>query len=79
MRLSSIRFLTVAALFPALFAQAPLQLSLKQAVDLALAPDGNTRVKLAVESITQAEARSAEARYQAELHGIGRIHEDDGN
>jgi outer membrane protein len=39
-----------------------LQLSLKQAVDLALAPDGNTRVKLAVESIKQAEARSAEAR-----------------
>ena len=31
-----------------LFAQpAALQLSLKQAVDLALAPDGNTRVKLA--------------------------------
>jgi outer membrane protein len=46
-----------------LFAQPPvLQLSLKQAVDLALAPDGNTRVKLAVESIRQAEARSAEAR-----------------
>src|ERR1700693_5517315 len=46
-----------------LSAQPPvLQLSLKQAVDLALAPDGNTRVKLAVESIRQAEARSAEAR-----------------
>jgi outer membrane protein len=46
-----------------LFAQPPvLQLNLKQAVDLALAPDGNTRVKLAVESIRQAEARSAEAR-----------------
>jgi outer membrane protein len=46
-----------------LFAQTPvLQLSLKQAVDLALAPDGNTRVKLAAEAIRQAEARSAEAR-----------------
>jgi outer membrane protein len=46
-----------------LFAQpAALQLSLKQAVDLALAPDGNTRVKLATETIRQAEARSAEAR-----------------
>jgi outer membrane protein len=46
-----------------LFAQPPvLQLSLKQAVDLALAPDGNTRVKLASEAILQAEARSAEAR-----------------
>ena len=43
--------------------QAPmLQLSLKQAVDLALAPDGNTRVKLAAEAIRQAEARSSEAR-----------------
>jgi outer membrane protein len=41
---------------------AVLQLSLKQAVDLALAPDGNTRVKLAGEAIKQAEARSAEAR-----------------
>jgi outer membrane protein TolC len=39
-----------------------LQLSLKQAVDLALAPDGNTRVKLAAEAIRQAEARSSEAR-----------------
>ncbi len=46
-----------------IYAQAPvLQLSLKQAVDLALAPDGNTRVKLAAEAIRQAEARSAEAR-----------------
>jgi len=46
-----------------LFAQpAELQLSLQQAVDLALAPDGNTRVKLALEAIKQAEARSAEAR-----------------
>jgi outer membrane protein len=39
-----------------------LQLTLKQAVDLALAPDGSTRVKLAAEAIRQAEARSAEAR-----------------
>jgi len=62
MRLGNIRFLAAAVLFPALFAQAPLQLSLKQAVDLALAPDGNTRVKLAVEAIQQAEARSGEAR-----------------
>ena len=37
-------------------------LTLKQAVDLALAPDGSTRVKLAEEAILQAEARSAEAR-----------------
>jgi outer membrane protein len=46
-----------------LFGQPPvLELSLKQAVDLALAPDGNTRVKLAAEAIRQADARSAEAR-----------------
>ena len=62
MRLTSIRFLAVAILIPGLFAQTPLQLSLKQAVDMALAPDGNTRVKLAEEAIQQAEARSAEAR-----------------
>lgn len=40
----------------------PLQLSLKQAVEIALAPEGNTRVELATELIRQAEARSAQAR-----------------
>ncbi len=53
------------------FSQDPLQrlverdvlsLSLKRAVDLALAPEGNTRVQLAREIIRQAEARSAQAR-----------------
>ncbi len=39
-----------------------VQLSLKQAVEIALAPEGNTRVKLAEEAIRQAEARSREAR-----------------
>src|SRR5215467_10723886 len=39
-----------------------LPLGLKQAVDLALAPDGNTRVKLAREAIEQAGARMAESR-----------------
>ena len=39
-----------------------LQLSLKQAVDLALAPEGNTRVRLAIEDIKQAESRAQEAR-----------------
>jgi outer membrane protein TolC len=57
-----IRIVTLAVSSAALFAQAPLNLSLKQAVDLALAPDGNTRVKLAEEAIRQAEARSAESR-----------------
>jgi len=46
-----------------LFAQPPvLQLSLKRAVEMALAPEGNTRVQLAQEAIRQSEARSAEAR-----------------
>ncbi len=41
---------------------APLHLDLKGAVDLALAPDGNTRVQLAAEMVKQAEARSGQAR-----------------
>lgn len=57
-----IRMAAIAVSGAALFAQAPLQLSLKQAVDLALAPDGNTRVKLAVEAMRQAQARRAESR-----------------
>ena len=39
-----------------------LQLSMKQAVEIALAKEGNTRVKLAEEALKQAEARSREAR-----------------
>jgi len=39
-----------------------LQLSLKQAVQLALAPEGNTRVKLAEEDLKQAESRADESR-----------------
>ncbi len=39
-----------------------LQLSLKRAVEIALAPDGNNRVQLAVEAIRFAEGQSAEAR-----------------
>ena len=35
-----------------------LQLSLKQAVQLALAPEGSTRVKLAEEDLKQAESRA---------------------
>ncbi|MCX6620708.1 MAG: TolC family protein [Acidobacteria bacterium] len=40
----------------------PLRLNLKSAVELALAPDGNTRVQLAAEMVKQAEARSGQAR-----------------
>jgi outer membrane protein TolC len=39
-----------------------LQLGLKQAVDIALAPEGNARIQLAEELIHQAETRSAQAR-----------------
>ena len=39
-----------------------LQLTLKQAVQLALAPEGSTRVKLAEEALKQAESRSAQSR-----------------
>lgn len=39
-----------------------LQLSLKQAVDIALGPEGNARIQIAEELIRQAQARSAQAR-----------------
>ena len=39
-----------------------LQLSLKQAVEIALAPEGSTRVRLAEEALKQAEAQSNETR-----------------
>jgi outer membrane protein TolC len=41
---------------------APVELSLKRAVELAVAPEGNTRVQLSAEALKQAEARSAQAR-----------------
>jgi outer membrane protein len=39
-----------------------LQLSIRQAVDIALSPDGDTRVRIAEELVRQAEARSAQTR-----------------
>src|SRR5689334_7203914 len=41
---------------------APLELSLKRAVQLAVSPEGSTRVKLAEESRKQAESRSTQAK-----------------
>lgn len=41
---------------------APLRLSLKQAVEIALAPEGNTRVRLAAEIVRQTEDQSSQAR-----------------
>ncbi len=52
-------------LFPWLIAAqtaAPLELGLKQAIDMALAPDGDTRVRLAQEAIRIAESRASQAR-----------------
>jgi outer membrane protein len=57
--------LSLLFLLPALLAAqpaAPLELSLKQAIEMALAPDGNARVRLAQEAVKQAQARSAQAR-----------------
>lgn len=39
-----------------------VELSLKQAIEMALAPDGNARVRLAEQAARQASARSAQAR-----------------
>jgi outer membrane protein len=47
----------------------PLQLSLKRAVELAVAPEGSTAVQLLAESLQQAEARSRLAR-SALLPGV---------
>ena len=54
--------LILATLAATAAAQTPLKLSMKQAVDLALSPDGNAKVQLAGESIRQAQMRSAESR-----------------
>src|SRR5215471_3028163 len=40
----------------------PLQLSLKRAVDMAIAPEGSAKVQLATEARKQAQVRAAEAR-----------------
>ena len=40
----------------------PLRLTMKRAVDLALSPEGNTRVQVSNEMVKQAQARSGQAR-----------------
>lgn len=55
----------ITILFAVLCAVAPAQkvpLSLKQAVEIALAPDGNTRVRLAAQAVEQSKTRVAQAR-----------------
>ena len=61
------RFVSVWLIPAALLAQdpsqrAPLQLSLKRAVEIAISPEGSAQVQLSTESWKQARARSAEAR-----------------
>ena len=60
----TIRPILLVSLPLALAAQdaAPLRLTLAQAVEIAISPDGSARVKLAAEAARQAEARSAQAR-----------------
>ena len=57
------KYLTVVFFATYEFASAQaVPLSLKQAVEIALAPDGNTRVRLAVMAVEQSKAREAQAR-----------------
>jgi outer membrane protein len=44
------------------FAQGPLQLSIKRAVEMAISPEGNTRVQLTGEALKQAQLKSLETR-----------------
>ena len=60
-----INVLLLVITFPALLvaqAAAPLELSLKQAIEIALAPEGDARVSLAREAVKQVESRAAQAR-----------------
>jgi outer membrane protein TolC len=56
MRLAWIFFAVVA------WAAGPIQLSLKRAVEVAVSPEGNTKIQLSGEALKQAQSRSAEAR-----------------
>ncbi len=61
------KFVVAAAIAAPLFGQLQerpqvLQLSLKQAVEIALAPEGSTRVKLAEEDLKQAQSQADQAR-----------------
>lgn len=53
--------LLLAAAAP-LAAEGPMRLTLKQAVDIATAPEGNTRVRLVNEAMAQARSRAAQSR-----------------
>jgi outer membrane protein len=44
------------------WAAGPIELSLKRAVEVAVSPEGNTKIQLSGEALKQAQARSAQAR-----------------
>src|SRR5205085_12559443 len=54
--------LAVLVLGPAVVAQGTMQLTLKRAVEIALAPEGSERVALARETVAQAESKTLQAR-----------------
>ncbi len=54
--------LLAAAPLTASLAAAPVELSLKRAVQLAVSPEGNTRVQLSGEALKQAQSKSLESR-----------------
>jgi outer membrane protein TolC len=43
-------------------AAGPIELSLKRAVEVAVSPEGNTKIQLSAEALKQAQSRSAQAR-----------------
>lgn len=49
-------------LAPLAWAEGPLELSLRRAVEIAISPEGNTRIQLSAEALKQAQTRSAQAR-----------------
>jgi outer membrane protein len=62
MRLTWVLLLAAPLLIGQTQGPAPLQLSLKRAVEVAIAPEGSAKIQLADEALKQAQARSAEAR-----------------
>jgi len=62
MRFVSLCMVPVALLAQDAAPRAPLQLSLKRAVEIATSPEGSAQVQLSTEAWKQARARSAEAR-----------------
>ena len=62
MRLVWISFLAAPFLAGQTPGPAPLPLSLKRAVEVAVAPEGSAKIQLAGEALKQAQARSAQAR-----------------